>query len=61
MTRFNLTIETRNSAFDPEEGGAHSEIARILHELADRLADGSETSGGLYDFNGNRVGNWKLS
>lgn len=55
-----ISIETGNSAFDDYPG---TECARILRQLADRI-DGigrdRDESGFLYDFNGNRVGEWSL-
>lgn len=54
---FKLEITTDNAAFEDDEG---SEVARILSALAERLAAGSERGGGLYDLNGNRVGQWSL-
>jgi hypothetical protein len=50
---FTLTITTDNAAFEED---ARGEVARILRALATRIDDGSETLGGLYDGNGNRVG-----
>lgn len=54
----NLTINTENDAF---EGAGCSEVARILREFADKIegcalpVHVAETFG-LYDVNGNRVG-----
>lgn len=50
-----LTIETDNAAFD--DGNRDNEVARILREAADRIENGSQDDFGLYDFNGNKVGN----
>jgi hypothetical protein len=36
-----------------------AELARILHELADRVADGAD-AGSLLDINGNAVGEWVI-
>lgn len=51
---FKLTIKTDNAAFadDPE-----AELARILADVAERVADG-EMSGKLRDANGNTVGEY---
>ncbi len=60
---FTIDISTGSSAFDADEGGGEGgrdEIARILLDLANRLQNGSEGGGGLYDINGNRVGSWNL-
>lgn len=53
---FKLEIETGNAAFDR---GPDREVAAMLRRLADRLESG-ETSGGLMDSNGNRVGSFSL-
>lgn len=59
--RFKLEIDMGNAAF---EDGPH-ELARILSELAARLegrgVDRPGDSGGLMDFNGNKVGTWKVT
>lgn len=61
-----LTLHMRlNSAafFDLEGGRDGTEVARILHRLADDLdatgITGSE-AGVLTDFNGNTVGAWRI-
>lgn len=57
--RFTLTVEMDNEAFVYQEG---KETARILRKLADKLEaqlrEGD--SGRLMDFNGNRVGEWRV-
>jgi hypothetical protein len=55
---FSLTIETDNAAFSPDPG---AELARILHELADKLdpLPGQAGSARLRDLNGNTVGRWE--
>lgn len=50
----NITIDTGNAAFD--DGNREAEVARILREAADKIEAGYEDFG-LYDFNGNKVGN----
>ena len=52
---FTLQIETGNAAF---EHGGGAEIARILREVADRIAVGRFTNDDckLRDLNGNTVG-----
>ena len=52
-----ITIKMENSAFEDNQGG---EAARILTKLADRIKDYSFVSEffkcGLFDLNGNKVG-----
>lgn len=59
---FTLKIETHNAAFgdDENEGGRAAEVARILHDAADRIGEG-DTSFNLLDYNGNAVGTAKLT
>lgn len=56
---FHLNLSTDNAAFEEDQG--RPEIARILRELANRLEQGSEETGKLYDANGNAVGRWTLT
>ena len=49
-----LTMNSEGDAFD--EGRAPAEIARILRELADAIADGAEGHFHLRDVNGNGCG-----
>lgn len=49
-----LTMRSENDAF--AEGRAPAEIARILRELADAIADGAEGPVRLVDVNGNGCG-----
>lgn len=54
--RLNITIELDNAAF---EDGGPDEVARILADLASRLPDPLDQTGGalsLHDANGNHVG-----
>lgn len=53
--KFNLTIDTSNSAFDPEPG---VEVARILSKITRDVSDGLGESGRILDGNGNHVGDW---
>jgi hypothetical protein len=53
---FRIKIETGNAAF--EDDNKEYEIARILREAADKI-EGGQTTGNLYDINGNRVGEFK--
>lgn len=55
---FKLEIRTENAAFDGDD--CRREVARILHEAADMVAD-CETDRDLRDVNGNRVGFFHLT
>lgn len=64
---FTLSIKTAGAAFTHEtndetngEPDPGPEVARLLREAADQI-DSGYTRGGLYDINGNTVGEWKLS
>ena len=52
MESLTITIETTNAAFADD---LNAEVARILHDLADRVAGGMWPES-LNDINGNRVG-----
>ena len=58
----NITITTDNAAFDGDNKGV--ELARILHEIAEKAAltaiGNGVTSGTCWDINGNKVGYWSL-
>lgn len=67
MSKFTLTINTDNAAFDAEADDAHqtehdnarnAEVARILRYAADRVEYG--TIGPLRDVNGNTVGSYSF-
>lgn len=61
MSEFCLNIDTGNAAFGPCASDRADELARILRNLADRLArDAVGLSGPLRDANGNTVGRWTL-
>lgn len=61
MPEFSLTISTDSDAFYDGADGAF-ELARILHQLADRLeAVGFLASWRLRDSNGNTVGSWTIT
>ena len=49
-----ITIRTENAAFGPDPWDRHAEIARILHELANQIADGDVRP--PMDYYGNKVG-----
>jgi len=53
---FSLKFKTDNAAFDDKT----EEVARILLEIARQLTEGY-TSGRATDYNGNRVGEWRLT
>jgi|TARA_Y100000310_G_C20297205_1_gene629995 ABC-type enterochelin transport system ATPase subunit len=63
---FVLTIETDNAAFESEGHESHiaksEEIARILSQVAEQLADTPmrSTATIIHDINGNAVGSWHL-
>lgn len=52
---FKLTVSTGNDAFGPADYDRNEEVARILREVADRLANGQEY-GPTIDVNGNTTG-----
>ena len=56
MASFELKFKTDNAAFD--DGNGHIEIARILHQLANRIEDGDrdDMQISIFDSNGNSVG-----
>lgn len=54
--QFQMSFDLGNEAFDDPQK-RRGRIAMILRETAGRVAD-EATSGGLYDVNGNHVGNW---
>jgi hypothetical protein len=55
MDKITITINTTNSAFDPENNGQNYEIARILREIADCF-DKDYSIINVMDINGNCVG-----
>lgn len=55
---FKMTVNMDNAAFDRGDG---RELARILREVADRLADVQEGSGSVRDVNGNKVGEYEIT
>lgn len=64
MSTVTITINTDNAAF--REHGAHAgaaEVARLLRDSADEIeALGLRTdSASLRDYNGNTVGEWRVS
>lgn len=54
---FTLTIETVNDDFTTHASEA---VAALLQKVHEDLIVGFP-SGSIYDSNGNRVGNWKLT
>ena len=54
-----IKIKTDNAAFEDDPGKAY-ECARILRELANKLERGHEV-GKCIDYNGNTVGEWRLT
>ena len=55
---FTLQFTTDNEAFS--DGNAQSEIARILHKVAEQVKQGSE-GGRIMDINGNSVGDFGVN
>lgn len=49
-----IEMETDNAAF--EDSGLGPEVARILHEAADKIRDTHTIDRPLHDYNGNKVG-----
>lgn len=59
--KLKIEIDTGNAAFgDNDVADRNAELSRILVQLSKRLELTNETSAMLYDFNGNRVGTWKI-
>lgn len=58
---FTLEIATTCDAFVAAGPGVGGEMARILRELADKVEECSAGGEGLLrDYNGARVGSWRL-
>ena len=55
---FKLSFKTNNAAFD--ENGTE-EMARILREVANRVADVPGYGGTIQDIKGNTIGSFKLT
>ena len=58
--KLKITIEMDNAAFADDGNGGRDEAASILEKVRCKLMQGSETKAGLYDQNGNRVGQWEI-
>lgn len=54
---FRCEFSTTNAAF---EDAPASETARILREIAGKIATGESFDGVIFDANGNRVGSWSM-
>lgn len=52
--KLSLTMESENAAF--QDGMHKHEVARIMREMAEWIADGAEGKFDLRDVNGNWVG-----
>jgi hypothetical protein len=52
-----ITIEMNGTAFNP---GPHQELARILHDLANKIRHGALMQLPLLDSNGNKVGTFEI-
>lgn len=63
--KFTLTITGMgNAAFQEDEdfgGNPETEVARILRTAADRIENGHLDAGSLWDVNGNKVGEYRVS
>lgn len=60
--RFTLEITGMgNAAFQEEEGGPEMEVARILRRAAERVEEGFLDAGSLWDTNGNKVGEYRVT
>jgi hypothetical protein len=55
MREFTLTFDMGNAAFS--DGNAPEECARALRIVAGKVSSGQE-GGGIWDSNGNRIGEW---
>lgn len=55
-----IEFETENAAFEDDRA---AETARIIHEIADRIADGwtVDIIGNIRDINGNQIGRYELT
>lgn len=56
-----LEFATDNDTFGEDDERRRAEVHRIMCDLAARIGNGSEEGGGVYDVNGNRVGQWSLT
>ena len=52
-----IEFSTENSAFDDEPA---TEAARIVREIAGKIASGESFDGPIFDSNGNRIGHWSM-
>ncbi|MFJ3084351.1 hypothetical protein ACIPJG_31985 [Streptomyces halstedii] len=60
--QFTLNITSMgNAAFQEEEGGPEMEVSRILRHAATRVEEGFLDAGSLYDINGNKVGEYRVT
>ncbi len=67
--KFKLQFEMDNAAFSDWDGYgdepdrktfSHAEVTRILENVANRIND-HDTTGVIFDHNGNKVGEWKIT
>jgi len=54
-----VRIETKNDAF--QNGNREYEVGRILTEIRDKVYLKNLSEGIIHDYNGNKVGEWKLT
>lgn len=62
--KFRLEIDMDNAAFGDDRSERAAEVARILAELATVMdANGLQRgdTGAVHDYNGNRVGGWRVT
>jgi len=57
--KLTISIHMDHAAFEDCDG--RSEAARILEVVARKLEQGTDSTGEVYDINGNNVGCWKIT
>ncbi len=57
----NIHIECDNAAFDEDGAGPSQEVARILHDLVNKILSGGIGDRSLRDINGNTVGYMEIT
>ena len=57
----NIHIECDNEAFDEDGAGPDQEVARILHDLVNKILSGGLGDGAIKDINGNTVGHFEIT
>lgn len=59
--KLKIEIQMDNAAFADDGNEGRDETARLLKVVAAKLEAGSESRAGLYDINGNKVGQWAIT